>query len=92
MLCAVLIGSHMLRHPMAGLFLVLYLVSPSPFAEADGAGLPFIVLRFSSPQACSQAVSVFSSIGHARDVEYAPHSKRFRAECRTNNPAAVIAD
>jgi len=71
---------------MAGLFLVLYLVSP--LAETEGAALPFIVLRFSSPEACLQAVSVFSSIGQKENVEYAPHSRRFRAECRPYNPAA----
>jgi hypothetical protein len=71
---------------MVSLFLVLYLVSP--FAEDGTGGLPLIVLRFSSAEACLQAVGVFSSIGQTKDVEYAPHSRRFRAECRTYNPAA----
>jgi hypothetical protein len=75
---------------MASLFLVLYLVSP--FAEADGEGLPLIVLRFSSPEACSRAVNVFSSIGQTKDVEYAPRSRRFRAECRTYNPAVGVSN
>jgi hypothetical protein len=75
---------------MASLFLVLYLVSP--LAEADGEGFPLVVLRFSSPEACSQAVSVFSSIGQTKDVAYAPHSRRFKAKCSTHNPAVGVRD
>jgi hypothetical protein len=75
---------------MASLFLVLYLISP--FSQTEGEDLPFIVLRFSTPQACSQAVSVFSSIGQTQEVDYAQHSKRFRAECQTHNPAALVSD